>query len=77
MTSRHYTDEDEWYWVKEYYIDVFKRRFGHLFDFVTRSPNLPAVSDLFRTVERKYAFQKGALQDLLGNEEEEEEDGSS
>jgi hypothetical protein len=61
-----YVDESEFYWSSAYYLDIFVRSSPIAwYDFVTRSPELPVVADLFRTVERKYAYQKGALVDLL------------
>jgi hypothetical protein len=67
VNSRRYVDEDSFYWITQHYLDIFNRRdnFG-MFDFIARSAPLPAASDLFRTVERTYAHQKGALDDLLG-----------
>jgi hypothetical protein len=72
---RNYTDEDTFYWQTEYYLDIFERN-GPIgwYEFLTRSPSLPVVGNLWRTIERKYAHQRGALDDLLGGEDAPGED---
>lgn len=66
IKNRVYTDEDTFYWNTDYYLDIYTRS-GPIgwHKFVTRSPALPAIGDLWRTIERKYAHQQGALDDLL------------
>lgn len=80
IMTRNYTDEDTFYWNTDYYLDIFTRSSPIAWhEFLTRSPSLPAVGNLWRTIERKYAHQRGALDDLLaddgntGEEPEEEE----
>jgi hypothetical protein len=72
VSTKAYTDEDTFYWASECYLDIFVRHSPFQYEFVTRSPSLPVVADLFRTVERKYAYQKGALIDLLDADEDSE-----
>ena len=74
MKTRNYTDEDTFYWASEYYLDIFTQTnaLGWV-EFVTRSPSLPAVVNLWRTIERKYAYQRGALDDLLTDDEDSED----
>jgi hypothetical protein len=73
VRSRNYTDEDTFYWFPQYFLDIFKRGFSPEYVFITRSPALPIVGDLLRTVERAYARQEGALDDLLGGDNETDE----
>ncbi|MFT4277822.1 MAG: hypothetical protein QM576_15835 [Rhodopseudomonas sp.] len=79
VKRRTFTDEFNFYWNIYVYLDVYSSKRGVRDEFVARSPLLPVVADLWRTIERKYAHQNGALDDLLGDEsvgeEEEEEEG--
>jgi hypothetical protein len=70
VRSRHYTDEDTYSLYSQHYLNIYKRTRPLYFDFITRSPPLPVVGDLFRTVERAYAHQEGALDDLLSGASE-------
>jgi hypothetical protein len=75
VRSRNYTDEDTYFWTRDYYLDISTRENPlRGYEFLTRSPSLPAVLNLWRTIERKYAHQQGALDDLLTDEEEETEE---
>lgn len=81
VRGRQYTDEDTFYRYSAHYLNIYKRAPSKLFQFVTRSPSLPAVrsavGDLFRMVERAYAHQAGALDDLLGGDTHEDEEEQS
>jgi hypothetical protein len=71
VRRRTYTDEDSFYWSTEYFLEIFERKnpIG-FFEFITRSPSLPAIVNLWRTIDRKYAYQRGALDDLLGGDDD-------
>jgi hypothetical protein len=71
IKTRRYTDEDTFYWATDYYLDIYTRPNPiSWYEFLTRSPSLPAVGDLWRTIERKYAHQQGALDDLLMDDDD-------
>jgi hypothetical protein len=69
VSSRHYFDEDSFYWFSQHYLEIFIIESAFSAEFVARSSPFPAAADLFRTIERAYAHQKGALDDLLGSED--------
>jgi hypothetical protein len=74
VKTRNYTDEEAFYWSTDYYLDIFTRATPiSWYVFLTRSPSLPAVANLWRTIERKYAHQQGALDDLLTDGDDSED----
>jgi hypothetical protein len=69
VKTRSYADEETFYWSTDYYLDIYTRKSPIAwYEFLTRSPSLPAVANLWRTIERKYAHQQGALDDLLADD---------
>lgn len=71
VKTRSYVDEDEYHWVSLHHLDIFEKT-PLTETFITRSSDMPAVADLLRSVERKYAFNAGALDDLLDDGLDEE-----
>jgi hypothetical protein len=69
LIIREYNAEnDEMFNDLGFYLNIYK--FGLLGDltFLARSPRLPAARDLYRAVEKKFAFEANALGDLLDDE---------
>lgn len=53
---RHYRDEDEFYWLEEYKLEIFDQQNNTLFNFLT----LPNIKDLLNAV----MYQKSNVEDF-------------
>jgi hypothetical protein len=74
VKTRNYTDEEAYYWSTDYFLDIFTRATPiDWYVLLTRSPSLPAIANLWRIIERKYAHQQGALDDLLTDGDDSED----
>ena len=73
MSVRNWIDDAEYYWEPEYFLEIWSNN-PHQDDIVlAKAPQSSALTDLFRMVERQFAFKQDALKSLLEDEEEDEE----
>lgn len=74
---RNYIEEDEFFWEYSHSFEIYRPVFGGGFQLIATAPSLQIVTTLFLTAEANYAVQQGALDELLGDMTEDDEDEDS
>lgn len=62
--SKHFLDEDEWFWEGKFDLSIFERGVAG-FERIASSPDTSLISNLFLAAEADYAFRRGALDGLI------------
>lgn len=71
---KNYIDEDEFYWEYSHSFEIYRYVIGGNYKLIATAPSLQIVTTLYLMAEANYAVQQGALDELLGDMIDDEED---